>query len=756
MSMDSAEWTVWQLIKQSDAFLVRARACVTTTAPLTTTRERVISDINVDGDAINDYNLLVKASLNCLFKVIRHFSGVLDANMNAVVCMKTAKILYNETISLDLASEYCTKGIQICKRSSNDPLLLVTKLKLHYLNFQIQTKNLSVSTFPTLQADLNNIIKNEIPSEDSFSQVRLFFEFIKFQYFNRMYNYEKNIAHLNFMLSQALSMVDQSLDILKLQQLIHINTLIIQILNNEHHDKIALTRERMKYLHKKLPPDSTSSFQLEAMLLLSDILISLDHHDTSNLNQKLLNMDVFIKSVKAAKSVKTNKNVWTTSKITYTLKLKNTSSFSFQITWLTFKEFVIISYFYLAVLCSLKSWDRKGKSDKLFKLTNSLLDDPSLFSGADASSSLFERQKHNIRLNYIRILTSIYQLISDLVKDQYPQKEDISILSNYKQLSTFLVQYEAKQYTDYELTIYHNLIPLIYYLRGIIHQRHGQFHAALKFYMLARQQTKNRLGGNDINKESLFASLVVHESVGLLDPFTHFEQYSVNFQQIYLLCTLNMIPVVELTIEQEKKNQRTMSEFDITYDKTMANFKSLLKLKDTIHGELLHFSNTQKSEWEGLNVPLLSLTIASLRFFYDSANDSGEQILNMKLTNNERIANISPMLMSLIYLLKGVSYKADPGLTELENMNKKVGLLTSACQNAIMASSKSGITVNAIARLGYYEIWKFMNNNKNSYSEDNIRHIYEKLKYFNDDFEEEKKEEVIDVPERSVKRVKFL
>ena len=54
MSMDSAEWTVWQLIKQSDAFLVRARACVTTTAPLTTTRERVISDINVDGDAIND------------------------------------------------------------------------------------------------------------------------------------------------------------------------------------------------------------------------------------------------------------------------------------------------------------------------------------------------------------------------------------------------------------------------------------------------------------------------------------------------------------------------------------------------------------------------------------------------------------------------------------------------------------------------------------------------------------------------------
>ncbi|GME85126.1 unnamed protein product [Ambrosiozyma monospora] len=111
-----------QLISSSDEFLKSAHSL----AP-----RNVKSEVYV-----TYYNKLIKCSVSCLLIVVERYKATLDAGLEVSVYLKLSQILFNETVSYDLASDYCLKALQLISRTGDT--MSNFKLKAQVLNFQIQ------------------------------------------------------------------------------------------------------------------------------------------------------------------------------------------------------------------------------------------------------------------------------------------------------------------------------------------------------------------------------------------------------------------------------------------------------------------------------------------------------------------------------------------------------------------------------------------------------------------------------------------
>ncbi|GMM48741.1 hypothetical protein DAPK24_053390 [Pichia kluyveri] len=744
---------VWYLLKYSNDYLQQAHSLNTKMRHLPT------------GKQLDTYNSLIKASLNCLFKLASDYLFVLDANIQAIIYYKISTILFNETLSYDLALDYCSKGIQICKRNENILELTITKLKLNYLNFQILNNNISTTSHTSLLSLLNNIIQDEIPTDDSFTCIKLFFQFIKFQNFNVLYLFEKNFNDLNSIHLQLDNIIEKSTlsstpslsELTYFNQLILVNILSQQLLNNEPLETLLKTLTKIQSLQDShFNKSSTLSLQFKAMIILFEIIINIKHYKSNKVNEIAQNLLKFIKNIKLNNSnPKNNKLLWTSSKISFNFTVKHNLTFPFELNWLTFKEFNMISYFYLSICYSYKSWDNKNKSDKLFTLTNNLLNDVSVSSSSN-SSTIFSSETQIIRTNYTKIFLSIYQLFSDIIKDDYPTIEQLLKNERYKEINKFMESYNTGKYSNYEIIIYNNIIPLLYLIFAMIYQRNGEHYKSLKYYIQIRTNFLN----NTIDDTKTFQQFTIQNKIGLVNPFNKNFHSLINNQQLYLITTLNTIPLLSHIIELEKLKNNELSEFDVSYDKSMKRFKSLLKLKDSLFQDLSkleeNIPNIGTFNDDQLNELLVKSTISTINFFYTSSKSSTAIINNLSI---DKISQITPFLTSLIYLIKGYSYKYDAGLKELNNLNKKVGYFTSACKYAFLANNSikanNNPLINYIAKLGYLEIWKIMNNNKNLYDIDKINHVRNKFVNLTNGIELKDESTPEPVKNENVKRVKF-
>lgn len=611
------------------------------------------------------YNTYIKQALNSLFKALRQFSSTMDASIQAFLYYKIAGLLYKETASLNLASEYCTKGINLCKK--NEPKLSMTKLKLQYLHFQILFL-VGHSSSQSLSY-LNDIISDEIPKDPRFINVKYFFMFIKFKHYGNIFTTHKNMITLKTVLET---------DNFEFKQLVLLHLIEYQLSNNFGIDEITYNLQTLDALLT-----AGSLLQYRALRILIDFQMTLYAANLQNIEEKIHNLDNFIKMIKKTKKL------WQ-SVMTINFSIGSTDrSYPVEIKWLSFKEFTTISYFYCSVLYSFKSWDNRNKSDKIFKMIS-----PTITNNKKSSfNSLDDLQKHLVRINYMKIISEVYQLISDFVKDSIPLSE--RSLFKYPKLYSFIETYNDKL-SGYETIVYNALIPLVKYIFAVINQRNGNFYKALLLYsdVITTKQEQS----------SVISTILSQEAIS----FT-------NNEQLKLISTLNAIPIVQYIIENEKETHLSISEFDLNYDQAMEKFSKLLKLKDTLLESLNSTTVTFNSE-------IISVAVQSIKYFYDltGTNFSFDSIDLTCIQFN------SPLLASLLYLVKGYTYKFDLGLSTLENLNKKVSCFTNACMYSTKACDNNN--PNEISRLGYFEIFKIMNHNKNLYSEEDIEKVSDKLK----------------------------
>lgn len=736
---------VWQLVQASDFLLKKAH-------------KFLANSTRFDHQSqLDHYNTLIKASLNCLFKVLRQFSSLLDAKVQSILYYKTAQILFKETISSDLAVDYCTKGIQISKR--NEPNLTSLKLKLQYLNFQIQFQSSVSKDSKNLALNyINNIIENEIPNDPSYLNVRVFFNFIKFKHFNMIYTIQRNISDLNKLCKLLLdNLTSENYYFL---QLLIIHQIQLKLLNNYPIPEIKDDLDKLKkYQEDDNDFSLKTPIQFEAISILLEVLLSLYESEFNTTKEKIQKIDFFIKNYK------TNNDKSWSNNLLFTFSLdKRKSYFSFELACLSFKEFSLISYLYCGILYTFKSWDNSNKSDKIFSLIHSALSSEALSLSTITSEGIQNRQLKN---NYLKILISFYQLLSDFVKDKYPRidsnnsNDSSNLLQNYKELYNFLQSYENLRLTSYETTIYNNLLPLVQYVFAMIYQRNGRLYESLYYYLQVRSLcSKSNTKVNSLSSNSSTSTRFsfeffndpinanfIQSNIGILGTYS---QPLGLHNELYIISTLNALPIVQSIIELEKHNQAEVSEFDIIYDTYMKRLKNFLKLNETLVSQMNQIMVILENQQQNNKFrSFYNISIATLSYFY-TQNDN---ILFLSNISMSEIVQTSPLLSSFLYLVMGYTYTTDPGLNELENLNKKVGFFTSACKYAIKACND--INKNSIAQLGYFEIWKIMNHNKNLYSLDDINHVYEKYDHF---AERSKKKfrESVENNDTSVKRVKFV
>ncbi|TID20446.1 hypothetical protein CANINC_003563 [Pichia inconspicua] len=658
--MDSADRAVLALVHTSDRLLDDAHAL------LPAWQDQLTSQSKEDDGRLVLYNSYIKQALNCLFKALRQFSNTMDASIQASLYYKTAKILFLETASLNLASDYCYKGINLCKKY--EPKLSMNKLRLLYLNFQIQF--LANHTSADSLAYLNDIIDTEIPTDNNFVDIKYFFMFIKFTNFNSVFSMNKNLLNLKSILKS---------ENIIFKQIVLFHLIEYQLTNNL---PISEIKKNVQLLDDTL--NDSSPLQFKALKILIDSQIALYIVDLENIVSKIQHLDTFIKTIKESKKS------WQ-SYLNINFSIDSTrGSFPVQIKWISFKDFTITSYFYCSVLYSFKSWDKKNKSDKILK---TLL--PAISNNKKTSfTSLDELQKHLLKTEYLKILTDIYQLISDFVKDSVPLSQNS--ISKYSHLQTFIEQYTNNtiKYSTFEIIVYNTLIPIVKYLFAVIHQRNGNFYKALFLY-------------------SEVITFKPEQSAIISTLLSNFGIPITNNEQLKLISTLNSIPIVQNIIEQEKLNHSKISEFDLNYDQIMDKFGKLLKLKD----KLLNRLNSAKVE----NNELTMVAIEAIKHFYQTSSTA----FPFDSINLDLIQQKSPLLTSILYLIKGYTYKFDLGISTHENLNKKVSYFSYACMNSIKACNENNN--NEIANLGYYEIYKIMNHNRNLYSTKDIEKVAAKL-----------------------------
>ncbi|KAG0670306.1 hypothetical protein C6P42_004068, partial [Pichia californica] len=463
----------WKLIQASENYISKAHQ---------------IGPKILHSNNLNTYNTLIKASINCLFKVLRNYSSILDAKIQSILYYKVSYILFKETISSDLALDYCLKGIQITKR--NEPNLTLLKLKLQYLNFQIQfNSNFSKDSKISSLNYINNLIKNEIPNHESFNDIKFFFKFIKFKYFSSIHNIDRNIIDLQNLYSQLNLKISKKN--YSFNHFILINLIELQILNLNF--PIDIIKKNILLLKDNNDYDYKLSIQYKSIIILFNLLISLREYDFNNLNQNIQKIDDFLKLFKSNNNNSSTKLKWQ-NKINFNFQNVNiidSNLFNVEFNWLSFKDFSIISYFYCGILYSFKSWNNKNKSNKIFNFINSLLIESNLFS---SNISFEDLQIMKIKQNFIKILISSYQLLSDFIKDKYPlitnnnnnnnnDKSSLLNLNKYKELSNFIDSYNSNNnLSTIEIIIYNNLIPLIQYIFAMIHQRNSSFIKSLYYY----------------------------------------------------------------------------------------------------------------------------------------------------------------------------------------------------------------------------------------------------------------------------------
>lgn len=659
MSQDDRE--VWFLINHAERELKNAHDLLKTHISNNQEREGVLP--------ISNYNTFIKSALNSYFKVLRNYTGILDASIQSSLYYKTAHTLFKESMSLDLASDYCTRGIQICNK--NEPTLTLTKLKLLYLHFQIK---LQLKPINEQVGYLNNIIENEIPGNSSFGILKLFFRFVKFKHFSSLYTVEKNVKEVQLILDgvERFSFANSTTFL----QLVLVNLIEYQLMNSQPLSDIEKCLHKLKLINER--SSDHLRIQFTSMHHLLDMYLSLYSMDLKAFQEKSLKCEEFRKTLKERK-------IQLGSNLQFVL-ICGDSHFVFYSKWMTTLEYFYTTTLYSAVGFSFFSWKNKI-ADTLFKRLSNNAYDKIQISGK--IETLEDFQHEVVRFNYLKSITLLQKILCDFTNDKYPNADEPLIETGLEEL---VENFNSKRFTGYELLLFSTLIPYIKFILAMVYQRNGHYLKSLYYYSQLIQK-------KPVSKPSVTGMPLM-----------------VSFDALSLYSVLNSVPILQFLIESEKDINKNLSEFDLNYDQSMKRFSNLLRIKDILKQKIETLSYIP----ENTDNLYVKASINTIQYFYFS---------NPWIASNTEPFKDSPLLLAILEMIYGYTYKTDPGLSEIDNINNKINHFTRACKYSIVTVNSDSHS-NRLAMLGYWEIWNVMNKNKNLFPSEQIEKVWGKYSYF--------------------------
>ncbi|KAG7877346.1 hypothetical protein KL938_004102 [Ogataea parapolymorpha] len=654
-----------------------------------------------------EYNNYVRASLSCLFNALEQYKGLLTLADEVFIHYKITEILLRETTSLDLASDYCSRGLQLAKRSES----LEYQIRLELLNFEIQYltdkskgKKTSFSYFMSIAQhceSLNSITLTSI------------MEYLKIQYFGMIFeedqiyrNYDRIVERLETNLSETTFGFLQLILVCQLQFHLFRGNSIEFALQKYHRLKESL--ERYPHYTKLLPP------QFKAITQILDLLISIQDDDFKSTKSKMSKIDALIRELKALEPWARNFRFCVPVDVNiahqeFTLPL--------QINWLTLREFSMLSYFYCGVSYVIKSWDGKNRTEMLFAQCQKYI-------GYELSEHVLissnEMEAKVLRLKYFGLLINFYQVLAKFQCNQWQSFNR----DEFPQLWKFIDDYNAGRFSSQELVIYHKIVDKVYFLLALQSQRMNNLDAAMHYYIKLRELHSS--SSTELNDYNFFSDTILasykQTTSGVGGCLQEAKDYH---NQLYFLATINLVILTIYNLRRLKL--LNISEFDEDYQVLMDRYAKFLKLKNILHSELVQMQSLYKS-----NILLSSTLDIFVRYIL--ANEG--QPVEFETAHLEKFSQISPLLLSMVYFVKGQTIKSNRSQSELEQLNMKVQLYNQSFKSSC---KQSGFGPNGVGYIALKEISDIVEKNHSYFDKEQLDSVQLKLKDVKRGFETRKR-----------------
>ncbi|OWB60097.1 hypothetical protein B5S29_g965 [[Candida] boidinii] len=654
-----------------------------------------------------DYYTLIKSSLNCLFKILTNCNNYLNSELEILIYYKISKLLFDETESLDLASEYINKALSICSRKN---LTLMT-FQLELLNFQIQYKTDKKDRKPALNY-LNRIINKY--KDLNLKNFELLLIFFKFQYFGMTFNPIQCVDTLRQISNEIVKLGLNQYNI-EFYQL----CLIYEISQHLLRGSIVEAKSIIKLLKNcqdKFPSNTSSSIPIQFITIceLLEFAINIQENDLLSSKEKISKIDSIVKILKSKNYsdwYSTTNGKRENGKIIINLmindpyfnnnnnnnngKNKQLLSFPIEVKWLTPSEFRLTAFLYCGVCYISKSWDGKDRTEKLFDYCRTYIDDELKTENHQLSN--IEAETKILRLNYISTLLDYYECLANFQKDKWnlnlikennnvkdDEDEDIirvnkskrikishnnySIEEKLSRLEKFVKNYDTGGFSSQELVIYHNLIIKIYYLLGMNSQHLNKLSEAKYYYMKTRKlcsSSPNELNGDEFFSDEMYVTFKQSTSGISGSLFDAKDLYN----QIYCLSTLNLIIIISYEAQSMKNrlssyknsNRSSLSSAPPPHN-LISNYEKILSIKNILTREVINMLKPQIKAKSFVDSDFMFEITIEFIIKYIIKEDNNNLNNEIKLIDNlnesqlKKIKNISPFLLGLINYHNALSY----------------------------------------------------------------------------------------------------
>lgn len=573
-------------------------------------------------DSCDQYNTFIRCSLESLSYILRLYGTGLNSQVETAIYYKISKILLDETLSYEMARDYCVKGIQICHRAG--PELISNKFQLQYLNIQIQMR--SNKEEREVLAYVNEVI-DEIPNLKEFTIIKIFFKYVKFIKFN-VSNGTELIRRLKELLLEFSEFINKS-NVL-FYQIIMFDLVQLKIINRVALDEITDNLSQLESLQNTY--DTPVQFKGIRMLLNSNLTLSIN--DYCQIKTSLKSLNHFLKNIDSWQSV---------------ITMKLFPGFIIDFKWVTYEDFTVQSFMILGISNMIKT--DKSSAIKIFQKCQSMIN-TKLNSGQLKAKNLESVLFTQMKYQYLLCMIDFHLIVIDLMNGEYPNIEEEANVNfeKYPNFDKLLKEFESSSVDQYKRITFNEFFCMTSLLKGLIYQYHGKYEQSMEEYF----KITNYIGSIDTIQANELKDLI-----GLPNFMCHGLK-----SQMYCISLINLLPMIVSKFNKLKKAQMNMDEYDTGYDEIMKDFESNLKIKQMIYDNLSKLNDLNKGrDW------LMYLIISVLEIVSNDSNgDDCQQFIKflriILQTHEEEDIDVSAMDVTMDILVtptpSSPTYNTDP------------------------------------------------------------------------------------------------
>lgn len=570
------------------------------------------------------YYKLIKLSIKALLILTKRYAQFLNPELKLIAYFKLAKIYFSETENLNKADDYINKAINVSSRNN----LINLKFMSEVLAAQILEK-----TNPNL---LLNYLNEKI---NNYKNLKLnnyanLFQFLKVSN-SLLLNYSSGLI--------VLQSVTQDPDIDQ----------ITKALFMLHQCNMHLYRGSPNEASNLLEQISFQIFnsgvefpvQVRAMFYLLSLLKNIQINNIDACERCTKDVNLLINSEQ--------KNKWRSwgedGKFRINIPMGSEYSklgFSYQVSWLSSDDFVIMFYFLLGMSLLEQAHNGKRKAKKVFDRCLQIIEKQiqELTTKVQSSRNFPLNQLNNklIKLHYMKYNINYYQVWMNFLTNNF---------SDISPLNEFMSRYNKNSFNSEELCYYRLLLPKLFYVFGLYYHNAGDM-AASKFYFMKVRNFSSSFKRQNDKKIS-----VLQLSLGLGSESICAEN---EFSELYVFASLHLIIINEFEV-------RKISHLNRNQNKEILNelhkFGTCLyeDLAKVFEGSNKVSSNTFSTNFTISN-ELIQITYQILLLIFDEFElklngNGGSDKLQVKIQElvriieQKKVTNNHPFINNLILLI---------------------------------------------------------------------------------------------------------